>query len=71
MRIHNINKSDTDLTECFDCELHFPSTEMYQEHISEYHQFACSACPELIFKSIQDLKMHMFEHELDQQENDQ
>ncbi|XP_037816744.1 zinc finger protein 239-like [Lucilia sericata] len=68
MRIHYVNNED-DVTECFDCELQFSSAELYQEHLSECHQYACSACPELVFKTIQDLKIHMFEHELDQQEN--
>ncbi|XP_065363298.1 zinc finger protein 91-like [Calliphora vicina] len=64
MRIHYVNNDD-DLTECLDCELQFSSAEVYQEHISECHQYACSACPELVFKTIQDLKIHMFEHDLD------
>ncbi|KAM7347583.1 uncharacterized protein ACRADG_007134 isoform 2-T3 [Cochliomyia hominivorax] len=65
MRIHYAINSD-DSAECFDCDLQFSSTEHYQEHLSECHQFACSSCPELIFKTIHELKNHMFQHELEQ-----
>lgn len=69
MRIHSFNPDD-ELSECLDCDLQFSTKEDYQEHLMEQHQYACSGCPDMIFKSIQDLKMHMFEHELDQQEQE-
>lgn len=42
--------------------------EVYNEEdlSSDHHQFACSACPDLIFKSIEDLKVHMLEHDIKQ-----
>uniref|UniRef100_A0A1I8M2W6 Uncharacterized protein n=1 Tax=Musca domestica TaxID=7370 RepID=A0A1I8M2W6_MUSDO len=43
--------------------------EVYNEEdlSSDHHQFACSACPDLIFKSIEDLKVHMLEHDIKQE----
>ncbi|XP_073831792.1 uncharacterized protein [Musca autumnalis] len=59
MTIHNDPADDLD-----------NSLDEYNDEFStEYQQFACSACPNLIFKSIEELKMHMLEHDLEQQQD--
>lgn len=67
MRIHFVNNEE-EFFECLDCGLQFYSYELYQEHLTQCRLYTCSGCPGKNFKTIEDLKIHMFEHDLDQQE---
>ncbi|XP_075158031.1 uncharacterized protein LOC142231301 [Haematobia irritans] len=62
MSIHYENVED-EITECSDCDMQFSSSMEYQDHLSEFHQFACATCPQLVFKTIQDFKVHMMDHD--------
>lgn len=66
MCIHT-DRNDDYVRECFECDVQFSCTEEYQEHLSIYHQYACPSCPNFFVNSVQELKIHMFEHQLNEQ----